>query len=168
MTKETDMGSDMQYDEFEQLVSAYGGHAQNWPHGRRAAMLACAAANPKANALLAREASLDGWLDARLPDAPSALADTIISQIGAALPDTNNAAGDINIAKGETHTATGDTHAPLAFSRRAYGAALSALAACFIFGFVLAPVLLDTLSMDGALFASLDILSTSFLPTEPL
>lgn len=144
----------MSYSEFEQLVRAYGARVENWPDTHRAAMQACA--GPEANALMAREARLDGWLDARLPDAPTALTEALLSQIPDTLPAIDEATADTLV------------YVPLTISRRAYGNALAALAACFIFGFVVGPILIDTLSADGIMFASLDILSTSFLPTEPL
>jgi hypothetical protein len=47
-------------------------------------------------------------------------------------------------------------------------AAMTALAACFVAGFIIAPVIFETLTGAGDPLASLEIISTAFLPTEPL
>ncbi len=141
----------MSFDEFEQLIASYGGKSENWPEAYRADMLAMIADTPKASALLAREQSLDGWLDARLPDAPTDLSSKITAQMDASL--ALEAAPETELRS--TNRAT-------------MGATLTMLAACLVGGFVMAPTILDAVISGNDLMASLEIITGSFMPTEPL
>lgn len=140
----------MTYERFEALLTAYGADTTQWPQDQRAAMQGLIATDSRAAALVAREAKLDSWLDAHLPEAPATLQDDIMAQMNASL-----SAQIISLT-------------PIMPSRRAYGAALSTLAACFIFGFVIAPIIFDTVTAEADLLAALDALSQTFIPTEPL
>ncbi|MGC6534359.1 MAG: hypothetical protein ACON4V_02285 [Parvibaculales bacterium] len=147
----------MSLDDFAALIAAYGAKPAHWPDDKRAAMQHLADNAPQAAALLAREAHLDDWLDARLPSPPDALQNNIIAAMDAELPQGNQAT--------DSDSAWLQTARP---SRRAYGAALMALAACFAFGFVATPTAVDALTPENELFAALDIISATFLPSEPL
>jgi hypothetical protein len=57
---------------------------------------------------------------------------------------------------------------PVALSSRALLAGATALAACFIGGIIMAPLLVDSITGSADLLASLDIISDAFLPTDPL
>lgn len=155
------MSEEMTYDAFEALVSAYGGAPENWPSDQRNAMQQFLSDDKRAAALLAREARLDGWLDARLPDATSSLHDKILADMDAAF---TNADAVETIA----HIAHSNPLTEMSVSHRAYGAAISVLAACFILGFVAAPILFDMMEVNNDLFAAIDIISDNFLPNDPL
>ncbi len=151
----------MTYDTFEALVSTFGGTPENWPSDQRAAMQQFVNEDSRAAALLAREARLDGWLDARLPDATTSLHDKILTDMDAAFTNAD-------AAETIAHIAHIDPLTEMGVSRRAYGAAISALAACFMLGFVAAPNLFDMMEVNNDLFAAIDIISDDFLPTDPL
>lgn len=141
--------------DFIELIGAYGGKPENWPEDRRAAMQAFCRDNPQADALLSRELMLDGWLDSRLPPMDDSLTARLEADMSARL---------------ENHM----TSAPIiAFSaprpaRRHIASAMGALAACFVGGFIAAPIAVDLLTGGADLMASLDIISDVFLPIEPL
>ncbi len=140
---------------FIELITAYGGKPENWPVESRAAMQDYCRDNPQAEALLGREKSLDGWLDAMLPDADNALQARIEADMRAVLLAT----------PANTTLMALPQAAP---SRRFVASAMTALAACFVGGFIAAPIALDMLTGGADLLASLDIISDAFLPIEPL
>lgn len=143
---------------FIEMVSTYGGKPENWPLESRAAMQDYCRDNPQAEALLGREKSLDGWLDAMLPEADKALQARIEADMRAALaPEVGAHANHTFIAIPQADP-----------SRRFVASAVTALAACFVGGFIAAPIALDMLTGGADLLASLDIISDAFLPTEPL
>lgn len=159
----------MTYDTFEALVSTFGGTPENWPSDQRAAMQQFVNEDSRAAALLAREARLDGWLDARLPDATTSLQNKILTDMDAAFAAADDADNVAHIAhSGAQIDAHIDPLTEMGVSRRAYGAAISALAACFMLGFVAAPNLFDMMEVNNDLFAAIDIISDDFLPTDPL
>ena len=159
----------MTYDTFEALVSTFGGTPENWPSDQRAAMQQFVNEDSRAAALLAREARLDGWLDARLPDATTSLQNKILTDMDAAFAAAEAADNVAHIAHSGAHSdAHIDPLTEMGVSRRAYGAAISALAACFMLGFVAAPNLFDMMEVNNDLFAAIDIISDDFLPTDPL
>lgn len=157
MTDET-----MTLETFEACISAYGADPDAWPQAERAALQQFAADNPQAAALLARERALDGLLAARLPQPPETLQAAVLAGMHAAM----DAAPDAH----QADTNRGDSVAlpAAAPTRTAVALALTAMAACFIGGFVMAPVIFDTMTAGSDLLASLDIISDTFLPSEPL
>lgn len=163
------MSEEMTYDAFETLVSAYGGTPENWPNEQRDAMQQFLSNDKRAAALLAREARLDGWLDARLPDAAPVLHDKILTDMAAAFTEAETAENSADIVQIDPLTdPLTDAMTQMSVSRRAYGAAISVLAACFVLGFVAAPSLFDMMEVNNDLFAAIDIISDNFLPNDPL
>jgi hypothetical protein len=57
---------------------------------------------------------------------------------------------------------------PAAPSLRAIWVGATALAACFIGGIIMAPLLVESVTGSADLLAALDIISDAFLPTDPL
>lgn len=152
---------------FEACISAYGADPDAWPQVERAALQQFAADNPQAAALLARERALDELLAARLPQPPETLQAAVLADMHAAMdaaPDTHR--GDTN--RGDTNRGDSVALPAAAPTRTAVALALTAMAACFIGGFVMAPVIFDTMTAGSDLLASLDIISDTFLPSEPL
>lgn len=137
---------------FIELITAYGAKPENWPYDRRADMLAYCAATPQAEALLGREKMLDGWLDSLLP-APD---ETLVERL------------ENEMAKALTSAPVSLPQATPPYSRTAFASVAAALAACFVGGFVAAPITLDMLTGGADLLTSLDIISDAFLPVEPL
>lgn len=152
----------MTLETFEACISAYGADPYAWPEAERAALQQFAADNPQAAALLARERALDGLLAARLPQPP----ETLQAAVLAGMHNAMDAAPDMERAD----TNRGDIVAlpAAAPTRTTVALALTAMAACFIGGFVMAPVIFDTMTAGNDLLASLDIISDTFLPSEPL
>ena len=148
----------MTEDKFIALISAYGGKPENWPLDNRAAMQAFCRTHPQAEALLGRERMLDGWLDSRLPDASETLLAQLDAQMQSALTGPQIVEGSTTITSLPT---------PMV-SRRLMASAMGALAACFVGGFIAAPIAVDLLTGGADLMASLDIISDVFLPIEPL
>ena len=144
----------MTEDTFIELIGAYGGKPENWPQDRRSDMQAFCRDNPQAVALLSREKSLDGWLDSKLPP----LSPTLSARLDADMRDALSAVTNAEIIP---------LHAPLV-TRRFAAPAITALAACFVGGFIAAPTVIDMVTGGGDLMASLDIISDIFIPTEPL
>lgn len=151
------MDIEMTVEEFETLIAAYGGDVDKWPDDKRPAMQALMnnGTQSETAAIVARAARLDTALKARLVPADEALEARVLADMEAALDIM--AADDI-IAFPEA--------API--NRRMVWAGATALAACFLGGFIMAPILFDTVTGTGDLFASLDIISDTFLPAEPL
>ena len=145
----------MQEKDFIDLIAAYGGKPEQWPDDKRDAMLAFRTATPHAEALLGREAGLDAWLDDLLPQPEAPLQDRLEAQMRAALSETKTAS-------------VYPSRSQNPISRQFYASALTALAACFVGGFIAAPVAIDMLTGGADLLASLDIISDAFLPIEPL
>ena len=138
----------------EAMLTAYGSQTENWPTEARDALASQIELEPKVAALFAREKRLDDWLDARL-DTPSR---ELVGRVLASLPKQMPASELIALPRAAR---TGWRHSSL-------GASLTALAACFIAGFMVAPLIFETLTGAGDPLASLEIISTTFLPTEPL
>ena len=147
----------MTEDEFIALIGAYGGKPENWPQENRAAMQTFCRDNPQAEALLSRERMLDGWLDSQLPPLPEGLAARLEADMRDAL-DTPSTAETPNIVMLRSPVVT----------RRFFASTITALAACFVGGFVAAPLVIDMVTGANDLIASLDIISNIFIPTEPL
>lgn len=140
--------------EFIEIIAAYGGKPENWPDDKRDAMLTYRTTTPHAEALIGREARLDEWLDDLLPAPRPDLINRIEADMCEALLDKQAA---LQLLPQQPNT-----------SRRFYISAFSALAACFVGGFIAAPIATDMLTGGADLFASLDIISDVFLPIEPL
>ena len=144
----------MTEDEFIALIGAYGGKPEHWPQENRAAMQTFCSDNAQAEALLSRERMLDGWLDSQLPPLPEGLAARLEADMSRAL-----------LAPPIAEIIP--LHMPLV-TRRFTATAMTALAACFVGGFVAAPLVIDMVTGSNDLIASLDIISNIFIPTEPL
>lgn len=144
----------MTEDDFIALIGAYGGKPENWPQENRAAMQIFCRDNPQADALLSRERMLDGWLDSTLPPLSPALSARLQADMARAL----NAVSGADIVP---------LHTPFV-TRRFAASAMTALAACFVGGFIAAPMVIDIVTGGGDFVASLDIISDIFIPTEPL
>lgn len=142
----------MTFEEFEETIAAYGSKPQNWPRDKADAMARLADAEPRARALIQQAADLDQALDARLPDKLEALEQAILNDMNAVL-------GQADIIAFPHNKSTG---------RHFIWSAATALAACFVGGFIAAPLVLDFMTGGVDLMASLDIISDAFLPTEPL
>ena len=147
----------MTEDEFIALIGAYGGKPENWPQENRAAMQTFCRDNSQAEALLSRERMLDGWLDSQLPPLPEGLAARLEADMRDAL-ETPTAPETPNLVMLR----------PPVMTRRFFASTITALAACFVGGFVAAPLVIDTVTGGNDLIASLDIISEIFIPTEPL
>lgn len=144
----------MTEDEFIALIGAYGGKPENWPQENRAVMQTFCRDNPQAEALLSRERMLDGWLDSQLPPLPEGLAARLETDMSRAL-----------LAPPIAEIIP--LHMPLV-TRRFTASAMTVLAACFVGGFVAAPLVIDMVTGSNDLIASLDIIGNIFIPTEPL
>lgn len=149
----------MTFTKFETVLTAYGARAEAWPDELRDAMLGYIETDTQAKALLAREAQLDNFLSDRLPEPRRALQEAVLRDMHTAL-DPRNQTTDALMGY-----PVGLSPMP---ARRAYGLAITALAACFAFGFIAAPIMFDNLTADADLLASLEIISDTFLPTNPL
>lgn len=145
------MSKPMTIHEFEEKLAAYGAKPAHWPPVHKDAMQECAASHDEAAALLARAARLDDFLDARLRAPSEALQARVLDDMERAL--------DAEIIA---------LLPPAQFSKRSFLAGATALAACFVGGIIMAPLLVDNLIGNADLLASLDIISDAFLPTEPL
>ena len=147
-------------ENFEALLTAYGSQTDRWPEDAQARLDQLLAQEPKAAALFARERRLDDWLDARLPESSAQVTERVMQSLKDQL-------------KAQMARAQGEV-VHLSFGRKAsrqasfVRAAMTALAACFVAGFIIAPVIFETLTGAGDPLASLEIISTAFLPTEPL
>ena len=150
----------MTFAKFETVLTAYGARPQVWPDNQRDAMLGYIETDPQAKALLAREAQLDNFLADRLPEPSRNLQEAVLRDMHTALDTQNQTTNDTLMVY-----PVGMSAMP---TRRAYGLAVTALAACFAFGFIAAPITLDLLTGGADLTASLDIISDVFLPIEPL
>jgi hypothetical protein len=150
----------------EAMLRVYGSQTETWPEEARAAideLETLLAKEPSLAALYAREKRLDGWLDARQP-APSP---ELEQRVMAAFPTQISPPEAQVIAFAKTSPKPAD----VAFRAKLtapLGATLTALAACFMAGFIAAPLVFETLTGAGDPLASLEIISTTFLPTEPL
>lgn len=158
------MSNKMTRQEFENHVAAYGAKTALWPEQHRSAMQDLAGSNTDAAAILARAARLDAWLD-DMPEAVShhpsdELHNRIIADMETALAGKANDTGEA----GEIVSLP----TPAAPSLRAIWVGATALAACFIGGIIMAPLLVDSVTGSADLLASLDIISDAFLPTDPL
>lgn len=145
------MSERMTLERFEELVAAYGADTENWPHDQRAAMAQLLEERFDAAAILARAARLDAMLNARLPDADSDLEARILRTM-------NSALGNDIINFPQTKT----------ISSRFIWSVTTALAACFVGGIIVGPVLVEAFIGGSDLTVSFDIVSDVFLPTEPL
>ena len=149
------MSNDMTVFEFEKLVTAYGAKNALWPESYRGAMQDLADRDGDAAAILARAARFDNLLDA-IPNAISTNpSDDLRSRI---MADMQTALASEVVS----------FPTPAAPSARAIWAGATALAACFIGGIIMAPMLVDSVTGSADLLASLDIISDAFLPTDPL
>ena len=161
------MSNEMTLQEFENHVAAYGAKTALWPEQRRSAMQDFAGSNTDAAAILARAARLDAWLD-DMPEAVShhpsdELHNRIIADLETALAGKASNTGEAGEAGEIVSFPT-----PAAPSLRAIWVGATALAACFIGGIIMAPLLVESETGSADLLASLDILSDAFLPTDPL
>lgn len=161
------MSNEMTLQEFENHVAAYGAKTTLWPEQHRSAMQDLAGSNTDAAAILARAARLDAWLD-DMPEAVShhpsdELHNRIIADIETALAGKASDTGEAGKA-GEIVSFPTPAAPPL----RAIWVGATALAACFIGGIIMAPLLVESLTGSADLLASLDIISDAFLPTDPL
>ena len=148
--------------DFIDLIGAYGAKPENWPQERRADMQAFCRDNPQGEALLGREKMLDGWLDSQLPQVGAALE----ARLEAAMRQELQAVPTKHSAKNSADNIT--SYPAPTLSRPFIASAMTALAACFVGGFIAAPMIIDIMSGGGDLMASLDIINDIFLPTEPL
>jgi hypothetical protein len=161
------MSNEMTPQEFENHVAAYGAKTALWPEQRRSAMQDFAGSNTDAAAILARAARLDAWLD----DMPEAVShhpsdefhNRIIADMETALAGKASDTGEAGEAGEIVSFPT-----PAAPSLRAIWVGATALAACFIGGIIMAPLLVESVTGSADLLASLDIISDAFLPTNPL
>jgi hypothetical protein len=161
------MSNEMTLQEFENHVAAYGAKTALWPEQRRSAMQDFAGSNTDAAAILARAARLDAWLD----DMPEAVShhpsdefhNRIIADMETALAGKASDTGEAGEAGEIVSFPT-----PAAPSLRAIWVGATALAACFIGGIIMAPLLVESVTGSADLLASLDIISDAFLPTDPL
>ena len=161
------MSKEMTLQEFENHVAAYGAKTALWPEQHRSAMQDLAGSNTDAAAILARAARLDAWLD-DMPEAVShhpsdELHNRIIADMETALAGRASDTGEAGKA-GEIVSFPTPAAPPL----RAIWVGATALAACFIGGIIMAPLLVESVTERADLLASLDILSDAFLPTDPL
>lgn len=145
----------MSLKQFEALVAAYGATPDNWPDNERTPMLSVLDSEPNAAGIMARAERLDGVLDHYLPPASADLQSRILSDMEAMLGNET----DIDIIAFPQN--------PPRRARNAW-AIVTGLAACFVGGFIAAPLVLDAMTGSPDLMASLDIISAAFLPTEPL
>ena len=161
------MSNEMTLQEFENHVAAYGAKTALWPEQHRSAMQDLAGSNTDAAAILARAARLDAWLD-DMPEAVShhasdELHNRIIADMETALAGKASNTGEAGEAGEIVSFPT-----PAAPSLRAIWVGATALAACFIGGIIMAPLLVESVTGSADLLASLDIISDAFLPTDPL
>ena len=161
------MSNEMTLQEFENHVAAYGAKTALWPEQHRSAMQDFAGSNTDAAAILARAARLDAWLD-DMPEAVShhpsdELHNRIIADMETALAGRASDTGEAGKAGEIVSFST-----PAAPSLRAIWVGATALAACFIGGIIMAPLLVESVTGSADLLASLDIISDAFLPTDPL
>lgn len=161
------MSKEMTLQEFENHVAAYGAKTALWPEQHRSAMQDLAGSNTDAAAILARAARLDAWLD-DMPEAVShhpsdELHNRIIADLETALAGKASDTGEAGKA-GEIVSFPTPAAPPL----RAIWVGATALAACFIGGIIMAPLLVESVTGSADLLASLDIISDAFLPTDPL
>ena len=161
------MSNEMTLQEFENHVAAYGAKTALWPEQHRNAMQDLAGSNTDAAAILARAARLDAWLD-DMPEAVShhpsdELHNRIIADMETALAGKASDTGEAGKA-GEIVSFPTPAAPPL----RAIWVGATALAACFIGGIIMAPLLVESVTGSADLLASLDIISDAFLPTDPL
>ena len=153
------MSNDMTLEAFEKQIATYGAKSAHWPDAHRDAMLELTKHDDEAAAIMARAARLDAALDAR----SDVMSDDLHSRVMQDLDATLNPALDTAL--------TGDIASfppPIALSSRTLWAGATALAACFIGGIIMAPLLVDSMTGSADLLASLDIISDAFLPTDPL
>jgi hypothetical protein len=161
------MSNEMTLQEFENHVAAYGAKTALWPEQHRSAMQDLAGSNTDAAAILARAARLDAWLD----DMPAAVShhpsdelhNRIIADMETALAGKASDTGEAGEA-GEIVSFPTPAAPPL----RAIWVGATALAACFIGGIIMAPLLVESVTGSADLLAALDIISDAFLPTDPL
>lgn len=161
------MSNEMTLQEFENHVAAYGAKTALWPEQHRSAMQDFAGSNTDAAAILARAARLDAWLD-DMPEAVShhpsdELHNRIIADMETALAGKASNTGEAGEAGEIVSFPT-----PAAPSLRAIWVGATALAACFIGGIIMAPLLVESVTGSADLLAALDIISDAFLPTDPL
>ena len=161
------MSNEMTLQEFENHVAAYGAKTALWPEQHRSAMQDLAGSNTDAAAILARAARLDAWLD-DMPEAVShhpsdELHNRIIADMETALAGKARDTGEAGNAGEIVSFPT-----PAAPSLRAIWVGATALAACFIGGIIMAPLLVESVTGSADLLAALDIISDAFLPTDPL
>ena len=161
------MSNEMTLQEFENHVAAYGAKTALWPEQHRSAMQDLAGSNTDAAAILARAARLDAWLD-DMPEAVShhpsdELHNRIIADMETALAGKASDTGEAGKAGEIVSFPT-----PAAPSLRAIWVGATALAACFIGGIIMAPLLVESVTGSADLLAALDIISDAFLPTDPL
>lgn len=145
------MSETMTLERFEALVAAYGASTDSWPHEHRASMSHMLEESADAAAILARAARLDAVLDTRLPPPNGDLEARILRDMTAAL--------DTNII---------DLPQPKAAPARLIWPVSTALAACFVGGMIIGPIMVEAYIGGSDLTVALDIVSDVFLPTEPL
>lgn len=149
----------MTIDQFENQIAAYGSKVENWPDDVRADMSAFCRDNAEAQAIMERAARLDAALDRRLDPASDDLQARILRDMDKTLIDKTLSNGQVlAFPQSTAHIAQHSTVL----------AAVTAMAACFVGGFIAAPVIIDAFIGSADLMASLDIISDAFLPTEPL
>lgn len=149
----------MTIDHFENQIAAYGSKVENWPDDVRADMSAFCRDNAEAQAIMERAARLDAALDRRLDPASDDLQARILRDMDKTLIDKTLSNGQVlAFPQSTAHIAQHSTVL----------AAVTAMAACFVGGFIAAPVIIDAFIGSADLMASLDIISDAFLPTEPL
>lgn len=159
----------MTIDQFENQIAAYGSKVENWPDDVRADMSAFCRDNAEAQAIMERAARLDAALDRRLDPASDDLQARILRDMDMTLADkalTDKTLIDKTLSNGQV-LALPQSTAHIA-QRSTVLAAVTAMAACFVGGFIAAPVIIDAFIGSADLMASLDIISDAFLPTEPL
>lgn len=144
----------MTMTQFENLIAAYGSKPENWPQDQSRAMQDFHAAHTDAQAIVERAKWLDAALDMRGQAPGSDLEARILRDMNDTL-----ASGDVLAFP---------QHREMALGRASLWAGVSAMAACFVGGFIAAPVVIDAFTGGADLLASLDIISETFLPTEPL
>ena len=157
------MSNDMTLEAFEKHIAAYGAKSAHWLEAHRRTMLALAKHDEEAVAIMTRAAQLDAALDARSDMMSADLHSRIMHDMDIALDAESAPTSDSALA--------GDIvpfPRPVALSSRALLAGATALAACFIGGIIMAPLLVDSITGSADLLASLDIISDAFLPTDPL
>jgi hypothetical protein len=157
----------MTLERFEELIAAYGADSARWPHEERAAMGQALETSADAAAILARAARLDAALDTRLAPASSDLEARILRDMHHAIGDESADAFGVEIDNENDSEIIAFPQTTPTPTRMVWSMA-TALAACFVGGIMIGPLLAEAYLGSGDLTVSLDIMSDIFLPTEPL